>query len=206
MTPARAQPWRGDGPQHYVVPALPAWAAPAALSQNRPAIGYRKQEHHPVMAGTFLRADRVGSAYAGPSRHSQAGLDWLNFFVADVQTGFGPFLTAYLATHGWRPGTIGLALTVGTVTQIACQVPGGALQPPVVADLTKGTGRYNMALGGIGAANMIGASLSTTAIGFVVQTMGFTAGFASLSGAVLAGLRLLWSQLPETSEAALTDE
>lgn len=416
------------------------------------------------MAGTSLNTRQAGSASAGPSRHSQAGLDWLNFFVADVQTGFGPFLTTYLATRGWQQGAIGLALTVGTVTQIASQVPGGALvdrvrakrglvaygllmlaagsaliglfptllpvlggealhglsssvlppaitaiglglvghrafnerlgrnhrydalgnaltaaamgavgylmsrrapffitvvmcipaglallwirgdeidyarargaagrrdpkaakwrelaknrrlltlgvclflfqfadasvlmlaterlavhflhvselvtsamivvpqliaaaialrmsrlanswgrkplliagfaallirtvifsivtmpwllvaaqaldgitaasvgviQPLVVADLTKGTGRYNMALGGIGAANMVGASVSTTAIGFVVQTMSFTAGFASLSGAALAGLGLLWWQVPETSEAALSDE
>jgi isocitrate lyase len=35
-----------------------------------------------------------------PSRHSQQGLDWLNFFIADVQTGFGPFIAVYLVSEG----------------------------------------------------------------------------------------------------------
>jgi hypothetical protein len=30
------------------------------------------------------------------------GLDWLNFFLADVQTGVGPFLAIYLAGYGWN--------------------------------------------------------------------------------------------------------
>ena len=31
-------------------------------------------------------------------------VEWLNFFLADVQTGLGPFLAAYLAASGWNPG------------------------------------------------------------------------------------------------------
>ena len=34
----------------------------------------------------------------GPSKRSQRGLDWLNFFIADVQAGFGPFVAVYLAS------------------------------------------------------------------------------------------------------------
>jgi hypothetical protein len=41
------------------------------------------------------------------------GLDWLNFFLADVQTGVGPFLAIYLAGHGWNEERVGFALTVG---------------------------------------------------------------------------------------------
>ena len=37
-------------------------------------------------------------------------LNWLNFFVANVQTGFGPFIASYLASHKWTQGEIGLAL------------------------------------------------------------------------------------------------
>lgn len=45
-----------------------------------------------------------------PSSRSQRGLDWLNFFIADVQTGFGPFVALYLAGRGWSQGQIiGLA-------------------------------------------------------------------------------------------------
>jgi MFS family permease len=63
----------------------------------------------------------------GPSRQSQRGLDWLNFFIADVQTGFGPFVAVYLAAAHWQQGEIGLLLTVGGLTGVASQVPGGAL-------------------------------------------------------------------------------
>ena len=62
-----------------------------------------------------------------PSERSQRGLDWLNFFVADFETGFGPFIVAYLAVNGWQQGQIGLVLTVGSVCGIAGQLPGGAI-------------------------------------------------------------------------------
>jgi Na+/H+ antiporter NhaD/arsenite permease-like protein len=47
-------------------------------------------------------------------------LEWLNFFLADVQTGVGPFLAAYLASSGWNPGHVDYALTyaVGTIVTI----------------------------------------------------------------------------------------
>src|SRR5262249_17454892 len=60
-------------------------------------------------------------------KRSERALDWLNFFVADVQTGFGPFVAVFLAFNGWPPGEIGLILSVGAVAAIASQMPGGAL-------------------------------------------------------------------------------
>jgi MFS family permease len=54
-------------------------------------------------------------------------LDGLSFFVANVQTGFGPFIAAYLAAQLWTQGQIGLALSIGTVTFMLAQVPCGAL-------------------------------------------------------------------------------
>jgi hypothetical protein len=39
----------------------------------------------------------------------------LNFFLADVQTGVGPFLAIYLAAYGWNEERVGLALTAGGV-------------------------------------------------------------------------------------------
>jgi MFS family permease len=62
-----------------------------------------------------------------PSKRSQRALDWLNFFIADVQTGFGPFVAVYLASLNWPQGQIGLLLTVSTLASIASQAPGGAL-------------------------------------------------------------------------------
>src|SRR3954454_8334604 len=61
-----------------------------------------------------------------PARSSR-GLDLLNFFVADVQTGFGPFVAVYLTTHKWTQVEIGFALTLGTMTSMVSQLPAGAL-------------------------------------------------------------------------------
>ena len=56
-----------------------------------------------------------------------SGLDWLNFFVADFQTAFGPFISVYLTSVGWTQGAIGAALSTGTIASMASQVPAGAL-------------------------------------------------------------------------------
>src|ERR1700751_2868684 len=64
---------------------------------------------------------------AAPMSRSLRGLDWLNFFVANFQTGFGPFISVYLTSAGWTQGAIGVALSAGTVAAMASQVPGGAL-------------------------------------------------------------------------------
>ncbi len=57
---------------------------------------------------------------------SSQGLDWLNFFVANLQTAFGPFIAIYLTEEHWTQGQIGLALTAGSVTAMVSQVPAGA--------------------------------------------------------------------------------
>ena len=54
-------------------------------------------------------------------------LEWLNFFLADVQTGLGPFLAAYLASSGWNPGSVGYVLTFGGLVGVAMQTPAGAV-------------------------------------------------------------------------------
>ena len=58
---------------------------------------------------------------------SLRALDWLNFFIANVQTGFGPFIASYLASEKWTQGEIGVALSVGTITAMVSQLPGGAV-------------------------------------------------------------------------------
>jgi MFS family permease len=62
-----------------------------------------------------------------PDTRSLRALDGLNFFLANVQTGFGPFIASYLAMHHWTQGEIGVALSVGTITAMISQVPAGAL-------------------------------------------------------------------------------
>jgi MFS family permease len=67
-------------------------------------------------------ANASRSAASAPSLR---GLDWLNFFIADFQTGFGPFISVYLTGVGWTQGAIGAVLSIGTIAGMASQVPGG---------------------------------------------------------------------------------
>jgi MFS family permease len=62
-----------------------------------------------------------------PTARSLKGLDWLNFFVANVQTGFGPFIAIYLTTHKWTELDIGSVLSLGTIVAMVSQLPAGAL-------------------------------------------------------------------------------
>lgn len=73
-----------------------------------------------------LQGGRPGTS-GRPSRRTLRGLDGLNFLLADVQTGVGPFLAIYLAGYGWDEERVGLALTVGGIAGILAQTPAGAL-------------------------------------------------------------------------------
>jgi MFS family permease len=77
----------------------------------------------------------------------------------------------------------------------------GALTPLVVADLMRGTGRYNLALGGVATVQGIGASLSGLAAGLIVDHFGY--GIAFITAGAVAGVALLALALamPETAPA-----
>jgi predicted MFS family arabinose efflux permease len=64
---------------------------------------------------------------SSPSRQSLRGLDWFIFFLADVQTGFGPFIAVYLTTQKWTQVEIGFVLSIGGVVALIGQMPGGAI-------------------------------------------------------------------------------
>ena len=60
-----------------------------------------------------------------PSSRSQHGLDWLNFFIADVETAFGPFVAVWLSSQGWSQGAIGTMISVNSGVALATQIPAG---------------------------------------------------------------------------------
>jgi MFS family permease len=70
---------------------------------------------------------KSNSTIAPEKKKSIHALEATNFFLADVQTGLGPFFAAYLAGAGWEPGRVGMALTVGGIVTVALQAPAGAL-------------------------------------------------------------------------------
>ncbi|HEX5327967.1 MAG TPA: MFS transporter, partial [Acetobacteraceae bacterium] len=74
----------------------------------------------------------------------------------------------------------------------------GILTPLIVADLTARTGRYNFSLGAVGMIAGVGATVSTTAIGFLAERLGFTVGFLALAVVAALGLAAAWWQMPET--------
>ena len=68
-----------------------------------------------------------GEPPPAPSRESLRGLDWFIFFLADVQTGFGPFVAVYLTTQKWTQVEIGSVLSIGGIVALIGQMPGGAI-------------------------------------------------------------------------------
>ena len=75
----------------------------------------------------------------------------------------------------------------------------GVLTALIVADLTTGTGRFNLAQGFVGTVSGVGASLSTTISGLVAASLGRAAGFLGLAAVALAAVLLLWLLMPETN-------
>lgn len=69
----------------------------------------------------------TGDVPPTPSKSSLRGLDWFIFCVADIQTGFGPFIAVYLTTQKWTQIDIGLILSVSGLVALAGQMPGGWL-------------------------------------------------------------------------------
>jgi MFS family permease len=74
----------------------------------------------------------------------------------------------------------------------------GALFPLVVADLTRGTGRFNVSQGAITTAQGVGASLSTTLAGVIVVKAGYGAAFLALAAVAAAAFCLYLFAMPET--------
>lgn len=63
-----------------------------------------------------------------PSSRSLRGLDWINFSMADVAGGVGPYLSVFLkGAQNWQPGDIGIAMAVPTIAGAVFQIPAGLL-------------------------------------------------------------------------------
>lgn len=77
----------------------------------------------------------------------------------------------------------------------------GVLTALVIADLTNGSGRFNLAQGLVGTASGVGASLSTTLFGIIATNFGRTIVFLSIAASALAAVLILWFFMPETKPA-----
>jgi len=104
-------------------------------------------------------------------------------------------------------------LTSNTALLVAIQIMDGVgagifgvVSVLVIADLTRGTGRFNLTLGAITTAVGIGAALSQVVAGSIVHHVGFRAGFLFLVGVASAAFAILYLFMPETRNIRLTEE
>jgi MFS family permease len=73
-----------------------------------------------VAVGENVSAPRVRAG-------DRAALQAVNFFMADMQAGIGPFLGVLLLGRGWATGAIGAVTTVGRMAGLLAAVPAGAV-------------------------------------------------------------------------------
>src|ERR1700758_5618669 len=73
-------------------------------------------------------AQQHGEEELNPSPRSLRGLDLINFLMADVRDGVGPYLSVFLkASEHWQPAAIGMAMAASNIAAALCQVPAGLL-------------------------------------------------------------------------------
>src|SRR5689334_20235013 len=126
------------------------------------------------------------SLHTPESSQSRRGLDWMNFFIADVQTGFGTFVAFYLAHLGWSQGSVGVVLTVGGLVGVLGQIPGGALADAVT--WKRGLSALGIIMIG-GSALILAASSSFVAVLCAELLHGATGGIITTAiGAISLGL------------------
>jgi MFS family permease len=148
-----------------------------------------------------------------PSWRSLHGLDWFIFFLADVQTGFGPFVAVYLTTQKWTQVEIGSVLSIGGLISLIGQMPGGAIVDAVrserlvagLAVATIGTSALGYALWPIfpviltaaalhaAASCVLGPAIAAISLGLVGplaigERLGRNARFASLGNGTAAAV------------------
>ena len=88
----------------------------------------------PATPGSHFRARQPAASEHGPAGtntdkgRSVRALVALNFCIADVQNGMGPYVALFLGSSaGWGPAQIGTALAAGNLAQVVAQTPAGAL-------------------------------------------------------------------------------
>jgi MFS family permease len=104
-------------------------------------------------------------------------------------------------------------LTSNTVALVAIQILDGVaagifgvVSVLVIADLTQGSGRFNITLGAISTAVGIGAALSQTIAGTIVHHFSFNAGFLFLAAIAALAFGILYFFMPETREKSFLTE
>jgi MFS family permease len=179
------------------------------LGAQLPSRKSPREAARPSPARSPGNRQRTGSPV--PSLASLRALDWFVFFLADVQTGFGAFVSVYLTTQKWTQTDIGLVLTVGAFAGLVGQIPGGAIVDATrsarwvaaVAVSAVGISAFALAVAPVfvvvfasrilqaGASCVLGPSIAAISLGLVGHRLisarlGRNAAFASVGSALAA--------------------
>ena len=147
------------------------------------AAGHR-QSRLRAAAGRYREARH--SLRTPASAQSRHGLDWMNFFIADVQTGFGTFVAFYLAEAGWSQGNIGVALSAASIAGMISQIPGGAIADAIT--WKRGLAAVGIVITGASAL-LLGLAPNFVSVFFAQILQGSTAGIITPAiGAISLGL------------------
>jgi MFS family permease len=76
----------------------------------------------------------------------------------------------------------------------------GVVSIIMMADLSKGTGRFNLLQGTVYSAIGLAGSLSSIGAGYVVQHFGYSVGFVGLAGIGMLATVFYWLLVPETKD------
>jgi MFS family permease len=157
------------------------------------AFGYSKEALSSLIVSALIMVPQVIAAIMAPWVGRRANI-W----------GRRPLLLVGFAALPIR--ALVFAWTANPMILIAAQVLDGVsgtmlgvLTALIIADLTMGTGRFNLAQGFVGTLSGIGASLSTTLSGLAAGSLGRAAGFLGIAAVALAAVLLLWLLMPETN-------
>jgi len=143
-----------------------------------------------IIAAQFVMVPVAAFAGRGASRWGRKPLFLIGFVVLPIR--------GVLYTFSHNPFFI---VSVQLLDGIGAGIF-GVLWVLTVADLTKGTGRYNVTQGAIATAQGIGAALSNLAAGYIVAAAGYNAAFLVLAGIAVIALLVFYWAVPETKDIA----
>jgi MFS family permease len=98
----------------------------------------------------------------------------------------------YTLTHA-----VGALIALQTLDGVANAIF-GIVSILVIKDRTQGTGRFDVAAGALATMVGIGAAVSTTIGGVLIQRLGYRASFLGLASVAVFAFLLLWLAVPET--------
>lgn len=162
------------------------------------ALTTRSSEWATVLIGACIVIPQIIVAAIAPSvgRHAQV---WGR--KALLLVGFGALpLRAFLFATISEPYLVVLVQILDGITAAII----GVVVPLIIADLTRGSGRFNTALGMVGTLAGIGASISPTLAGFIADNLGSTFSFIGLGLVAITALLAVWILLPETRDEKLS--